>query len=67
MRSLAIFVTEQICFNTERILKIIEFGTELSEDGVVVEVEEFVRCLDVVREWAKVERDMKRASRSIAL
>lgn len=67
MRSLAIFVTEQICFDTERILKIIEFGTELSEDGVVVEVEEFVRCLAVVREWAKVERDMKRASRSIAL
>lgn len=67
MRSLAIFVTEQICFDTERILKIIELGTELSEDGVVVEVEELVRCLAVVREWAKVERDMKRASRSIAL
>lgn len=65
--SLVIFITEQICFDTEQILKIIEIGTETNENGLVAEVEEFAQCLVVVREWAGAERDMRRASRSIAL
>lgn len=67
MRFLVIIITEQICLDTEQILKIIELGTKTNENGLVAEVEEFAQCLVVVREWASVERDTRRALRSIAL
>lgn len=72
IRHLVLSVTEQICYDTERIAKIIDIGTEKEEDGEGkgAEVEEFMHSLAVVRDWAKAERDAPNgegASRYIAL